>query len=198
MLRSAYPPGGDPLDFPDTPLALKRLPRGRPTKSVIHAALGLPPGGDPLDFLIPPPRAHNDEPAARFLLQEFSPRLFLQLVALCIFLTPPEECDGRHKIALFFTSYGRSIRLLGSISKVLVSSRRARAGSRGVRGVIVAPSLTGGATRRFVLPNRPARARASPLRCPIARLPFITWASLRLGAGQLRFAHGRPGRLQDG
>ena len=31
-----------------------------------------------------------------------------------------EECDGRHKIALFFTSSGRSTRLLGrSISKVL-------------------------------------------------------------------------------
>ena len=57
MLRLAYPPGGDPLDFPDTPLALVVVDVAElapvatpPTKSVIYAALGLPPPGDPLDF----------------------------------------------------------------------------------------------------------------------------------------------------
>ena len=61
MLRSAYP-GGDPLDFPDTPLALVVVDVAElapvatpPTKSVIYAALGLPPRGTPSIPLSPAP-----------------------------------------------------------------------------------------------------------------------------------------------
>jgi hypothetical protein len=39
------------------------------------------------------------------------------------------------------------------------------------------------------------RVRVPSVALATGRLPFITWASLRLGAEQLRFAHGRPGRL---
>jgi hypothetical protein len=44
------PPGGDPLDFPDTPQDATPASGDPPTKSVIYAALGLRPLGGPPRF----------------------------------------------------------------------------------------------------------------------------------------------------
>ena len=48
MLRSAYPPGGTPSISLIPPWRLNAYLGGRPTKSVIYAALGLPPGANAL------------------------------------------------------------------------------------------------------------------------------------------------------